>query len=297
MVFTSVRRNSSLLILACILWISSYADPCGVEPPTNYDLSIMEKSFADMTNEEFNSIFTGRLKSRTPIKNHFPTNKTRHRLHLPIEVDWRKKGAVTHVKDQGTCGSCWAFSAIAAVEGLHKIKTGKLFSLSEQELVDCDRGDNLGCSGGYMELAFEYIRRNGGIASEKAYPYIGRDGKCNKHKAKHHAVKIKGYKTVRTNDEKSLQYAVARNPVSVAIDAGGYEFQLYDSGIFNGNCGTSLNHGVTVIGYGEKKGIKYWIVKNSWGTAWGEDGYIRMNRDSSEESGLCGIAMDASYPF
>lgn len=194
-------------------------------------------------------------------------------------------------------GSCWAFSAIAAVEGLHKIKTGELVSLSEQELVDCDRGENLGCRGGFMEAAFEYIKVNGGVASEKHYPYKGKDGRCNAQKEKRHAVKIEGYKTVPENDEESLQAIVAMQPVSVAIDAGGYEFQLYDSGIFDGYCGTSLNHGVTAVGYGEEEeGNKYWIVKNSWGTQWGEQGYIRMKRDSSEKSGLCGIAMQASYP-
>ncbi|KAL2937915.1 Senescence-specific cysteine protease SAG12, partial [Bienertia sinuspersici] len=260
----------------------------------NLTFKLIDNSFADMTNDEFNSIYTGRLTS-IAHGNSNPINKTYHR-RLPKEVDWRKKGAVTHVKDQGICGSCWAFSAVAAVEGLHKLTTGKLVSLSEQELIDCDRGENLGCQGGYMEAAFEFIVKNGGIASEKQYPYTGRDDRCNKEKQKLHAVKIKGYRTVPVGEEESLKAIVAQQPVSVAIDAGGYEFQLYDSGIFNGFCGTRLNHGVTAIGYGEKGGIKYWIVKNSWGTAWGESGYIRMKRDSSGSSGQCGIAMQASYP-
>lgn len=261
----------------------------------NLTFKLTDNSFADMTNEEFNSMYTGRLTSITPKNNHEPINKTHHH-HLPREIDWRNRHAVTHVKDQGTCGSCWAFAAIAAVEGLHKIKTGKLVSLSEQELVDCDRGENLGCNGGFMEAAFEYIKVNGGVASEEEYPYIGKDGTCNKEKEKHHAVKIQGYKTVPADNEESLKAIVARQPVSVAIDAGGYKFQLYDSGIFDGFCGTNLNHGVTAVGYGEKKGIRYWIVKNSWGTRWGEQGYIRMKRDSSKKSGLCGIAKQASYP-
>ncbi|XP_021732951.1 zingipain-1-like [Chenopodium quinoa] len=345
MAFTAACKTAFVILVACTLWVSSYADSGEVEPPSyEYDPRIMEKryrnwmqshgkqykdkdewelrfgiyqsnlqfveyinsqnltfkltdnSFADMTNEEFNSLFTGRLTNITPERNPAPINKT-DRRSLPTEIDWRDKHAVTHVKDQGACGSCWAFSAIAAVEGLHKIKTGKLVSLSEQELVDCDRGENLGCRGGFMEAAFDYIKRNGGVAIETEYPYTGRDGKCNEQKEKHHAVKIEGYRTVPVDDEETLQAIVANQPVSVAIDAGGYEFQLYDSGIFDGFCGTSLNHGVTAVGYGEEKGNKYWIVKNSWGTHWGEQGFIRMKRGSSRKSGLCGIAMQASYPI
>ncbi|XP_074290007.1 KDEL-tailed cysteine endopeptidase CEP2-like [Silene latifolia] len=261
----------------------------------NLSYKLVDNRFADMTNEEFKSVFMGRLTGIGPSDNHALDNTTYHAL--PKVVDWRKKGAVTSVKNQGSCGGCWAFSAVAAVEGFHKIKTGKLVSLSEQQLVDCDRRQNEGCDGGFMKQAFQYIKRNNGIAAERYYPYKGRNGKCNKAKLKNHAAKITGYKSVTNDNEKRLQAAVAKQPISVAIDAAGSEFQLYKGGIFDGFCGTNLNHGVTIVGYGQKKGKKYWLVKNSWGAGWGEHGYVRMRRDIKRKTGLCGIAMDASYPI
>ncbi|MBA0627814.1 hypothetical protein Godav_022622 [Gossypium davidsonii] len=217
---------------------------------------------------------------------------------VPSSMDWRSKGAVTNIKDQGQCGCCWAFSAVAAMEGITKLKTGNLVSLSEQELVDCDiNGEDEGCSGGLMDDAFEFIISNKGLTTESSYPYQGVDGTCNKKAAANHAAQITGYEDVPSNSESALLKAVANQPVSVAIDAGGADFQNYKSGVFTGECGTSLDHGVTAVGYGEDDdGTKYWLVKNSWGTSWGEDGYIRMQRDIDAEEGLCGIAMEASYP-
>lgn len=192
----------------------------------------------------------------------------------------------------------WAFSAVAATEGITKITTGKLISLSEQEILDCNTNPmDQGCEGGLIQDAFEFIIRNGGIASKANYPYKGDKGTCNPKKEAFHDAKIKGYENVPANNESALLKAVANQPVSVLVEAGGPALQFYSSGVFTGDCSTSVNHGVTVVGYGTAgDGTKYWIVKNCWGTRWGEEGYIRMQRDVGAKEGLCGIALDASYP-
>ncbi|XP_039160010.1 senescence-specific cysteine protease SAG39-like [Eucalyptus grandis] len=250
--------------------------------------------FADLTNEEF--------KARNRFKSHMcATEAASFRYEnittVPSSMDWRKKGAVTPVKNQGQCGCCWAFSAVAAVEGINEITTGKLISLSEQELVDCDvGGQDQGCEGGWMDSAFQFVEKHG-LTTETNYPYKGTDGKCNVKSESNRAVIIKGYEDVPANSEGALLKAVANQPVSVAIDAGGFDFQFYSSGVFTGACGTELDHGVTAVGYGTSDdGTKFWLVKNSWGEEWGEKGYIRMQRDVSAKEGLCGIAMKASYP-
>ncbi|OIW21007.1 hypothetical protein TanjilG_27352 [Lupinus angustifolius] len=259
----------------------------------NYSYKLKDNKFADLTNDEFKSNHLG-------YRQHRLYSKTRFRYHdhgeLPKSIDWRKKGAVTNIKDQGNCGSCWAFSAVAAVEGINQIKSGKLVSLSEQQLIDCDiQNGNLGCQGGDMEIAFTFIKKHGGITTNKDYPYHGSDGTCKK--ARNHAVNISGYENVPSQNEKMLKAAAANQPVSVAIDAGCYEFQLYSKGIFSRSCGKDLNHGMTIVGYGEENGHKYWLVKNSWASDWGDSGYIKIKRDIGDKDGVCGIAMDASYPI
>ncbi|GLU12640.1 hypothetical protein SLE2022_293040 [Rubroshorea leprosula] len=258
--------------------------------------------FADLTNHEFrNNYASSNIKHHRMFRG-APRGSTGSFMYanvrsVPPSVDWRKKGAVTPVKDQGQCGSCWAFSTVVAVEGINQIKTKELVSLSEQELVDCDTEQNQGCNGGLMELAFDFITKEGGITTETNYPYSAANGTCDVSKKNSPAVSIDGHETVPANDEEALVKAAANQPVSVAIDAGGSDFQFYSEGVFTGSCGTELNHGVAVVGYGTTlDGTKYWIVKNSWGAEWGEKGFIRLQRGIQDKEGLCGIAMEASYP-
>ncbi|KAL8152049.1 hypothetical protein V2J09_021857 [Rumex salicifolius] len=193
-------------------------------------------------------------------------------------------------------GSCWAFSTISTVESINKIVTGELTSLSEQELVDCDRANDAGCNGGLMDDAFQFILQNGGIDTEADYPYKGVDGQCDLSRKNNKVVSIDGFEDVPPFNEKALQKAVAHQPVSVAIEASGRALQLYQSGVFTGECGTELDHAVVAVGYGTENGTDYWIVRNSWGSDWGENGYIKIQRNTRKRTGKCGIAMQPSYP-
>ncbi|CAO2036968.1 unnamed protein product [Urochloa humidicola] len=253
--------------------------------------------FADLTNDEFRAAYLGAaagIRSRNATSERYRHDGIEA---LPDFVDWRQKGTVAPIKNQGQCGSCWAFSAVGSVEGINQIVTGELVTLSEQELVDCSKnGQNSGCNGGMMDDAFAFITSNGGIDTDEDYPYTARDGKCDLAKKARRVVSIDGFEDVPRYDEKSLQKAVAHQPVTVAIEAGGREFQLYESGVFTGRCGTALDHGVVAVGYGTEDGQDYWLVRNSWGADWGEAGYIRMARNVSARAGKCGIAMEASYP-
>ncbi|CAN1229432.1 Senescence-specific cysteine protease SAG39 [Linum perenne] len=244
----------------------AFIDSFNAAGDKSYKLGVNQ--FADLTNDEFKS-----------SRNGFKDGPFRYEnvSAVPTTMDWRKKGAVTPIKDQGQCGSCWAFSAVGAMEGIHQLSTGKLVSLSEQELVDCDtKGEDQGCSGGLMDDAFKFIIQNKGLTTETKYPYDAADGTCNANKEGSSAATIKGYEDVPANNEAALMKAVASQPISVAIDAGDSSFQFYSSGIFTGECGTELDHGVTA--------------------EWGEAGYIRMQKDVTAKEGLCGIAMQASYP-
>ena len=260
----------------------------------SYELGI--NNFADMTNEEYieyvSSINYNNLRSSICKVQSSSTGS------FPSSVDWRNKNAVTPVKDQGQCGSCWSFSTTGAVEGIYSIKKGVLKSFSEQQLVDCSYSyGDLGCNGGLMQNAFTYIHDNG-ITTEDAYPYTATSSRfsCQKFTP---VTFVTGCENVIAN-ELQLTYSVARQPVSVSIEADSRSFQLYKSGVYDDTaCGTTLDHGVLAVGYGSENGKDYWLVKNSWSSSWGDNGYIKIARNSVATStkGLCGIAMDASYPL
>jgi C1A family cysteine protease len=206
--------------------------------------------------------------------------------NLADTVDWRTKGAVTAVKNQGQCGSCWAFSTTGSVEGAMFQKTGKLQSFSEQQLVDCDHVDQ-GCNGGLMDNAFKYIEKSP-LMLEDDYSYTAKRGTCTYDSSK--AVgEVKSFNDVSPSASQ-LKAAIAKGPVSVAIEADQSAFQMYTGGVIKSGCGTRLDHGVLAVGYGTESGTDYVLVKNSWGPSWGDSGYVKMAFDQ------CGVTHQPSYP-
>jgi C1A family cysteine protease len=240
--------------------------------------------FSDMTKNEFRRKY---LNLNISIKNTFRTTKLKYtpKLNTPDNFDWENEGAVTPVKNQGSCGSCWAFCTVANLEGLYFIKHKELLRFSEQQLVDCDTLDE-GCNGGLMENSFEWIKQNGGLCLEDDYQYKGYEGTCNNSVKK--VVKVIDWTLLDSMDEEVIKdYLYNTGPLAVALNAD--TLQYYSSGIISSDSSAcdpaGMNHGVTITGYGVENGIKYWKVKNSWGSSWGENGYFRILRGK----GTCGI--------
>lgn len=261
------------------------------ENALNNSYTLGETVFSDMTQDEFHF-----------YKNNFMVGSSCGAFSstlstVPSSIDWRTKGAVTPVKDQGQCGSCWSFSATGAMEGAWQIAKGDLVSLSEQQLVDCSAGikyGNHGCNGGLMDGAFQYAIDNG-MCTEGDYSYHAKSGTCTECQP---VVFMSSCTDVTPQNEVDLEKAVSMGPVSVAIEADTRTFQMYTGGVITGSaCGTNLDHGVLVVGYGTEGTQPYWLVKNSWGESWGEDGYVKIEKSSSTKTkGTCGIAMQPSFP-
>uniref|UniRef100_A0A8C5LF25 Cathepsin L1-like n=1 Tax=Jaculus jaculus TaxID=51337 RepID=A0A8C5LF25_JACJA len=253
-------------------------------------------AFGDLTNTEFMTHMNGFQKQTI---NKVKLLQKRQTPDLPKSMDWREKGYVTPVKDQGSCNSCWAFSVTGALEGQMFQKTGQLIELSTQNLVDCSQAQgNMGCNGGSIEYAFQYVKDNRGLNTEDSYPYEAQDGPC-RHKPENSTANVTGIVMVSPH-ENALMHAVATvGPISAAVDTAFVSFRFYKEGIYyEPKCSnTSVSHAVLVVGYGyeeeESNNNHYWLIKNSWGKFWGIDGYMKIAKDRDNH---CGIATISSYP-
>ncbi|XP_005175655.2 procathepsin L [Musca domestica] len=256
-------------------------------------------AFADLTPAEFVKQLTGNVKS---AKGEAAASKHRQRpappaaAKIPDSFDWREKGGVTPVKFQGECGSCWSFATTGAIEGHYFRKTGQLINLSEQNLIDCGKEDMglAGCDGGFQEYAFEFITNQKGVAKNEVYPYLDKKDTC-RYKANLKGAEITGFAKIDEKDEATMKKVVATlGPLACSVN-GLESLLLYKRGIYSDEeCNKGeVNHSVLVVGYGSENGQDYWIVKNSWDKAWGEEGYFRLPRGKN----FCGIAMECSYPI
>lgn len=270
-----------------------YVDEHNTHLAEKIGFTVALNEYSDLDAAEFARQLTGyrTRPNRRPAPKMFIATDDK----IPDSVDWRTKGYVTDIKNQGQCGSCWAFSTTGSLEGQHFNATGTLVSLSEQNLVDCSgREGNEGCDGGLMDDAFEYVMKKG-IDTEESYPYVARDEKC-RFKKQDVGSTCSGYTDIKSEDEKALTQAIAEvGPISVAIDASHNSFQMYESGVYyEPDCSQEeLDHGVLAVGYGKDEEKDMYIVKNSWGLSWGMQGYIYMSRNRNNN---CGIATAASYP-
>lgn len=287
----------------------------------NLTYTLGHNAYSGMNSEEFAEFMGFRANAELLVQNKkseflrgsVPTVQQDEVLDLsalPTSVDWRTKGVVTNVKDQGQCGSCYSFSSTGALEGIYAITRGNLVSFSEQQIVDCDNGLTKahGCNGGLMDQVFSYVSSNGGLCSEQDYPYVSgttqKAGTCQTSCKLVSGSKISKYTDVTPNSDNAMMTALAQQPVSVAIQANQKEYQLYKSGVFTAPCGADLDHGVLLVGYSSDNGQDYYILKNSWGTSWGMGGYILLGKGNdpatgkpyNKGAGQCGVLSEGSYP-
>ena len=268
---------------------------------SNRTFSMGVNQFTDLTSIEFKEKYITGYGNGNPLKSYGCKSFSSNASGAPASLDWREKGVVNPVRDQGQCGSCWAFGTTANAESVWAISTGKLLDLSEQELVDCATGKgyyNMGCNGGQMDSAFKFII-NEGQCSDSVYPYTsGTTKTAGTCKQCDSVVKFSSCYDVTPNDQIALKGAVAKNPVVIAIEADTRYFQSYSSGILTdaAKCGKSLDHAVEILAWGSENGVDYWTIRNSWGPDWGENGYVRLARSSStNDAGVCGLAMEPSF--
>lgn len=264
----------------------------------NFTMGINQ--FSDLTPQEFKDQYVNG-GSKQNLGSFGCKSFSSNAAGAPVSIDWTTKGVVNPVRDQGQCGSCWAFATTANAESVWAISTGKLLDLSEEYLVDCATGVgyfNMGCNGGQPDSALKYMINNG-QCSEVSYPYTSgvtkTAGPCQKCTSV--GVKFSSCSDVTPKDQVSLKAALAIGPVVIAIEADTRYFQSYSSGILDStSCGTTLDHAVEIIGYGSENGVDYWKVRNSWSSAWGENGYVRIKKTSStNDIGICGIAAEPSF--
>jgi C1A family cysteine protease len=255
--------------------------------------------FADVSVDEFKEKYIYGYKTPVLKGSSCKPFTTYPNKEDPPSYDWTENHVVNPIRDQGQCGSCWAFATTANAESVWAISKGRLYDLSEQFLVDCASGIgyfNQGCNGGQPDSALKYMIHNGQYL-ESVYPYTATTDKCQTY-ASHIDIKFSSCYDVTPNNHAILQAAVRQNPVVIAIEADTRYFQFYSSGILTDSikCGTDLDHAVEIVGYGTENGIDYWKVRNSWGESWGENGYVKIEKSSStNDPGVCGVAMEPSF--
>lgn len=293
-------------------WLKNFADNQDLIEETNaknLPYKLGHNKYSHLNFEEFKVAVGLGLAKPEQLEGPRNIHEANNATALASSVDWVSGGAVTGVKDQGQCGSCWSFSTTGALEGAYQLKYNTLKSFSEQNLVDCDNfrhgGTDLGCNGGLMDSAFSWTKKNGGLCSEEDYPYVSgttkTSGTCVQGTSCSLDAKVapSSYTDVQKSSDSAMMSALAQQPVSIAIQADQAAFQLYTSGVFTGSCGTQLDHGVLAVGYGTMDGQDYYKVKNSWGTSWGMDGYILLGRgdEYNRGAGQCGMLTGPpSYP-